>query len=85
MSMGIIEWQEKKKELGKSFNWNRHALKIFQEIKDEKYGQVLNVSLDYVKAYLVGDSVITDQEAIDYLDDRYGRPAKWRNIVFLSR
>lgn len=80
--MDVIEWQGKKIELRKSFNWNGHNLKIFQEIQDEKYGQVLNVSLDYVKAYIIGDSVVTDQEVIDYLDDHYGRPVKWRDIVF---
>ena len=61
-----------------------HPLKaeLFQEIKDEKYGQVLNVSLDYVKEYIIGDSVVTDQKVIDYLDDHYGRPVKWRSIMF---
>lgn len=77
-----VEWQGRKVELLKSFDWNGHNLKIFQEIRDEKYGQVLNVSLDYVKAYIIGDSVVTDQAVIDYLDDHYGRPVKWRNIVF---
>ncbi len=80
--MDFIEWQGKKIEPGKSFNWNGHNLKIFEEIQDEKYGQVLNVSLDYVKAYIIGDSVVTDQVVIDYLNDHYGRPVKWRNIVF---
>lgn len=80
--MDIIEWQGKKIEPGKSFNWNGHNLKIFEAIQDEKYGQVLNVSLDYVKAYIIGDSVVTDQVVIDYLDDHYGRPVKWRGIVF---
>ena len=80
--METIEWQGQKVELLKSFDWNGHKLKIFQEIKDEKYGQVLNVSLDYVKEYIIGDSVVTDQKVIDYLDDHYGRPVKWRNIMF---
>ena len=80
--MQKIEWQGQQVELLKSFDWNGYKLKIFQEIKDEKYGQVLNVSLDYVKAYIIGDAIVTDQEVIDYLDDHYGRPVKWRNIVF---
>ena len=80
--METIEWQGQKVELLKSFDWNGPKLKIFQEIKDEKYGQVLNVSLDYVKEYIIGDSVVTDQAVIDYLDDHYGRPVKWRKIVF---
>ena len=80
--MDIIEWQGMKIVLRKSFNWNGHNLKIFEEIQDAKYGQVLNVSLDYVKAYIIGDSVVTDQEIIDYLDDHYDRPVKWRDIVF---
>ena len=80
--MEIIEWQGRQVELRKSFEWKGHKLKIFDEIQDERYGQVLNVSLDYVKAYIIGDAVVTDQEIIDYLDDHYGRPVKWRNIVF---
>lgn len=80
--MDIIEWQGRRVELLKTFKWNGHNLKIFQEIKDDKYGQLLNVSLDYVKAYIIGDSVVTDQKVIDYLDDHYGRPVKWRNIMF---
>ena len=48
--MNRIIWQGKEVELLKSFDWNGQNLKIFQEIKDDKYGQVLNVSLDYVKA-----------------------------------
>ena len=80
--MNRIIWQGKEVELLKSFDWNGKNLKIFQEIKDDKYGQVLNVSLDYVKAYIIGDSVVTDQKVIDYLDDHYGRPVKWRNIIF---
>ncbi len=77
-----VELQGQKVELSKSFDWNGHNLKIFQEIRDEKYGQVLNVSLDYVKAYIIDDSVVTDQEVIDYLDDHYGRPVKLRDILF---
>lgn len=77
-----MEWQGQKIELLQSFDWKGHNLKIFQEIRDEKYGQVLNVSLDYVKAYIISDCVVTNQEVIDYLDDHYGRPMKWRNIVF---
>ena len=80
--MNRINWQGKQFELLKSFDWNGHKLKIFQEINDDKYGQVLNVSLDYVKAYIIGDSVVSDQEIIDYLDDHYGRPVKWRNVLF---
>ena len=80
--MNRIKWQGKEVELLKSVDWNGHNLRIFQEVRDEKYGQVLNVSLDYVKAYIIGDSVVTDQAIIDYLDDHYGRPVKWRNIMF---
>lgn len=80
--MEVIEWQGEKIELRKSINWNGHTLKIFQEIKDEKYGKVLKGYLGYAKAYIIGDSVVTDQEVIDYLDDHYGIPVKWRNIVF---
>ena len=80
--MNRIIWQGKEVELLKSFDWNGYNLKIFRELRDEKYGQVLNVSLDYVKAYIIGDSVVTDQQVIDYLDDHYGRPVKWRDIVF---
>ena len=77
-----VDWQGKQVELRKNIKWNGHDLIIYQEIQDEKYGQVLNVSLDYVKAYIIGDSVVTDQVVIDYLDDHYGRPVKWRDIVF---
>ena len=77
-----VDWQGKRVELRKNIKWNGHDLIIYQEIQDEKYGQLLNVSLDYVKAYIIGDSVVTDQVVIDYLDDHYGRPVKWRDIVF---
>lgn len=34
------------------------------------------------KTGIIDDSVVTDQAVIDYLDDHYGRPVKWRNILF---
>ena len=77
-----VAWQGEQVELRKVFKWNGHDLIIYQEINDVKYGQVLRVSLDYVKRYIIGDSVVADQEVIDYLDDHYGRPVKWRDIVF---
>lgn len=30
----------------------------------------------------VEDAVVTDREIIDYLDDHYGLPVKYRHIVF---
>ena len=80
--MQKIEWLGQQVELCKIFNWNGHKLIIFREINDKKYGQVLKVALDYVNAYIIGDSVVTDQEIIDDLDNHYGTPVKWRNIVF---
>ena len=36
-----VDWHGKQVELRKNIKWNGHNLIIFQEIKDEKYGQVL--------------------------------------------
>jgi len=77
-----IEWQGQQVALRETLKWNGHNLSIFEEINDEKYGQVLWCYLDGAKAYVIGDSVVTDQKIIDYLDDHYGCPVKWRNIVF---
>jgi hypothetical protein len=44
--------------------------------------QVLIVAPGIEKAYIIGDSVVTDQAVIDYLDDNYGLPVKWRKIKF---
>lgn len=44
--------------------------------------RVLIVAPGIEKAYIIGDSVVTDQAVIDYLDNNYGLPVKWRNIKF---
>ena len=77
-----IEWQGRTVKLCRQFDWHGRELIVFREISDEKYGQVLIVALDSRKAYITGDSVVTDQAIIDYLDDRYGLPVKWRKIKF---
>lgn len=78
----IIEWQGRTVRLGHPFDWNGRELTVFREINDEKYGQVLIAALDRYKAYIIGDSVVNDQAIIDYLDDNYGLPVKWRKIKF---
>ena len=77
-----VKLQGKSVPLGRTFEWNGHKLKIFREIFDKKFGRVLIIALDYVKGYIVEDTVATDREIIDYLDDHYGLPTKYRNIVF---
>ena len=78
----FIEWQGRKIRLGRPFEWNGRELTVFREINDEKYGQVLIAALGKYKAYIVGDSAVNDQAIIDYLDDNYGLPVKWRKIKF---
>ena len=51
--MGIIGWQGRRVELLKAFKWNGHNIKIFQEIKDDKYGQVLNGKLSVKKESVI--------------------------------
>ena len=80
--METVELQGKRVPIGESFDWNGHKLKIFREVHDEKYGRVLIIALDYIKGYIVEDTVVTDMDIIDYLDDHYGLPKKYRNIVF---
>lgn len=82
MSMNTIEWQGRQVELLKIFEWNGHKVKIFEEINDLKFGRVLKASVDYVNTYIIGDTVVTDRDVIDYLDDHYGRPSEFRNLIF---
>ena len=77
-----IEWQGRTVRLGRPFEWNGRELIVFREVNDEKYGQVLITALNSRKAYIIGDSVVTDQAIIDYLDDNYGLPVRWRKIKF---
>ena len=77
-----VEWQGQTVRFGRPFDWDGHELTVFREVIDEKYGQVLIAALGVRKVYVIGDSVVTDQAIIDYLDDSYGLPVKWRNIVF---
>ena len=62
--------------------WKEHKVKIMEEIQDPKYGRVLWAYVDYVKEYIIDDKVVEDQTIIDYLDDNYGRPTAWRDMVF---
>ena len=78
----IIEWQGRTVRFGRPFDWNGHELIVFREVIDEKYGQVLIGALNSRKAYIIGDSAVTNQEVIDYLDDNYGLPVRWRKIKF---
>ena len=77
-----IEWQGRTVRLCRPFDWNRRELIVFREVNDEKYGQVLITALNSRKAYIIGDSVVTDQAIIEYLDDNYGLPVRWRKIKF---
>lgn len=81
-SPSTIEWQGRTVRLGRPFEWNGRTLIVYREVNDEKYGQVLIAALNSSKDYIIGDSVVTDQAIIDYLDDNYGLPVKWRKIKF---
>ena len=77
-----VEWQGCTLRLGRPFDWNGYELIVFREVNDEKYGQVLIAALNSRKAYIIGNSVVSDQAIIDDLDDNYGLPVKWRKIKF---
>ena len=78
----FVEWQGRTIRLCRPFDWNGRKLTVFREVNDEKYGQVLIAALGIEKTYIIGNSVVTDQSVIDYLDDNYGRPVRWRKIQF---
>ena len=80
--METVKLEGKSVPLGITFEWNGHKLKIFREIFDRKLGRVLIIALDYTNGYIVEDTFVTDREIIDYLDDHYGLPIKYRHIVF---
>ena len=67
--MRIIEWKGK-------------SLKILQEIQDKQYGTVWKGYWNDEKVYILNGQVIADQPVIDDLDNRYGRPVEWRELIF---
>ena len=77
-----VEWQGRTVRFGQPFDWNGRELTVFREVVDEKYGQVLIAAFGVEKVYVIGNSAVTDQAVIDYLDDNYGLPVRWRRIKF---
>jgi len=65
-----------------TFHKDGREIRVMDEIHDKKYGLVLDVYIDHVKHYIIRGEVVTDQAVIDYLDDLYGIPVKYRGIVF---
>ena len=66
---------------------NGKQLKIVKEMIDEKYGRVWLAYYDYKKVWIVEGKMIEgkteeEQEIIDDLDNKYGRPVRERDIVF---
>lgn len=56
-------------------------LYIMAEYKDEKYGRVWRVYREEDKpTYVVEGKLIDNQEIIDELDNKYGRPVSQRDI-----
>lgn len=61
--------------------WNGKEMKVIQEINDPLYGTVWFAYLDYRKVYVVNGKIVENQDVIDDLDNKYGRPVSERHIV----
>ncbi len=65
----------------KIFNWHGKELTVMREFEDQQYGTVWIAYLDDRKVYVVNGKIVENQDVIDDLDNKYGRPVSERYIA----